>query len=99
MTLTIHTDQVPLRIDDHGDVRIGKSNVLLDLVIEQFEEGHSPEAIVYGYDTLNLPDVYAVIAYYLRHKDEVNAFLAQREREAVELRKKLEAAGMSDPDF
>ena len=33
-----------------------------------------------------LPDVYAVIAYYLRHRSEVEAYLARREQRAEEVR-------------
>jgi hypothetical protein len=40
---------------------------------------------------LDLADVYAVIAYYLRHRDEVRAYLKRREEEAEALRAKIEA--------
>ena len=38
-----------------------------------------------------LADVHAVIAYYLRHRDEVRAYLARRAGEAEALRAKIEA--------
>ena len=41
------------------------------------------------YSTLALPDVYAVIAYYLRHRSEIEAYLAEREQKAEEVRQKL----------
>ena len=65
--------------------------VLLELVIRAFQDGATPEAIVQRYSTLALPDVYAVIAYYLRHRIEVEAYLAQREQKAEEVRQKLES--------
>jgi len=42
-------------------------------------------------DTLDLADVQAVIAYYLRHREEVRAYLKRREEEAEALRAKIEA--------
>ena len=51
----------------------------------------SPEDMVRAYDTLVLADVHAVIAYYLRHRDEVHAYLDRRKQEAEALRAKIEA--------
>src|SRR3979490_1647638 len=87
----IHADPPPLRTDEGGTIRVGKSRITLDLVVEQYENGMSPENMVRAYDTLNLADVHAVIAYYLRHRDEVRAYLKRREEEAEALRVKIEA--------
>lgn len=43
------------------------------------------------FDTLDLADVYAVIAYYLRHGAEVDAYLAEQRRLADEVRREIEA--------
>jgi hypothetical protein len=51
----------------------------------------TPEEMVRAYDTLLLADVHAVIAYYLRHRDEVRAYRKRREEEAQALRAKIEA--------
>jgi uncharacterized protein (DUF433 family) len=87
----VHADAPPLRVDQEGTVRIGTSRVSLDLVVEQYENGMTPEDMVRAYDTLVLADVHAVIAYYLRHRDEVRAYLKRREEEAEALRAKIEA--------
>jgi uncharacterized protein (DUF433 family) len=77
---------------DEGDaVRVGKSRVSLDLVVEQYENGMTPEDLVRAYDTLELADVHAVIAYYLRHREEVRAYLKRRAETAKALRAKIEA--------
>jgi len=47
----------------------------------RLDAGASPEAIVEEYDALKLGDVYAVITHYLRHKDEVAAYLAAQEKD------------------
>ena len=57
MELVIRDDPAPLRLDEHDDVRVGGSRVLLDLVVHAFQGGASPEAIVRSYDTLSLSSV------------------------------------------
>jgi uncharacterized protein (DUF433 family) len=81
----------PLRVDEGGVVRVGSSRVSLDLVVEQYENGMTPEEMVRAYDTLVLADVYATIAYYLRHRDEVRTYLNRRIAEAEALRAKIES--------
>ena len=89
--LTLHADQPPLRVDEGGAVRVGNTRISLDLVVEQYENGMSPEDIAGAYNTLVLADVHGVIAYYLRHRDEVRSYLKVRAEEAEALRAKIEA--------
>jgi uncharacterized protein (DUF433 family) len=89
--LPIYAEPPPLRVDEGGAVRVGKSRISLDLVVEQYENGMDPEDMVRAYDTLELADVHAVIAYYLRHREEVRAYLKRRGADAVTLRAKIEA--------
>jgi uncharacterized protein (DUF433 family) len=84
------TASAPLRVDEGGVVRVGKSRVSLEVVVEQYENGMKPEEMVRAYDTLVLADVHATIAYYLRHRDEVLSYLKRREVEAAALRMKIE---------
>jgi uncharacterized protein (DUF433 family) len=88
--LAIHTDPVPLRMDEYGAARVEDSQVLLDIVVREFENGAGPEEIVHTYSTLQLADVYAVIAYYLRHKEEVQAYLRARKLDAERLQQEIE---------
>src|SRR5205809_2590545 len=88
--LPLHADRPPLRVDEGGVVRVGNSRISLDLIVEQYENGMAPEDMVRAYDTLMLADVYAVMAYYLRHRDEVRAYLKRRAEEAAVLRAKIE---------
>src|ERR1041384_4551577 len=85
------TDRHPLRWDEDDVVRVGKSRISLDLIVEQYENGMSPEDMVRAYDSLNLGDAYAAIGFYLKHRDEVRCYLTRRAEEAVLLRKKIEA--------
>jgi uncharacterized protein (DUF433 family) len=91
MSLTIQPDPLPLRLDEHGVIRVGDSQVLLDIVIREFKNGAEPEAIAHGYPTLNLADVYGVIAYYLRHRKDIDDYLDTRRQEAEKLRQEIEA--------
>jgi hypothetical protein len=64
---------------------------LLELVIRAFQDGATPEAIAQRYPTVALADIYAVIAYYLRHQAEVEAYLVEREQQAREVRERIES--------
>lgn len=89
--LPLHPEPPPLRVDEGGAIRVGTSRVNLDVVVEQYENGMTPEDMVRAYDTLDLADVHAVIAYYLRHREEVRTYLKRRQEEAEVLRVKIEA--------
>lgn len=91
MVQIAETERVPLRMDQTGSIRVGNTRVLLDLVISAHNAGAAPEQIVESYTTLDLADVYDVIAYYLRHRAEIDDYIAQRITEAEELRKEIEA--------
>jgi uncharacterized protein (DUF433 family) len=95
MTITLHTDPVPLRLDDTGTIRVGASRVTLDVLLADYHSGMTPEEIVRQLDTLDLPDVYAAIAYYHRHRADVDDYLRNRAAAANALRREIEA---SQPD-
>jgi uncharacterized protein (DUF433 family) len=81
---------VPLREEPAGVLRVGKSRVLLELVLHAFKAGATAEAIVQSYDTLNLADVYAVISRYLAAPEPFEEYLRQREEAAAETRRQIE---------
>jgi uncharacterized protein (DUF433 family) len=89
LTFIAQAEAPPLHEDAGGALRVGDSRVLLELVIRAFQDGATPEAIVKRYSTLALPDVYAVIAYYLRHPGEVEAYLDRREQAAEDARRRI----------
>jgi uncharacterized protein (DUF433 family) len=80
----------PLKVDAEGTVRVQGTRVTLDTVVGAFDEGCTAEEILLDYPSLKLADIYAVIAYYLRHREEVGAYLEQRQRKAEEVRRKIE---------
>jgi uncharacterized protein (DUF433 family) len=91
MSFVVQSEVPPLHEDDSGAIRVGTTRVLLELLIRAFQDGATPEAIVQRYSTLTLADVYAVIAYYLRHRGEVEDYLARREQQAEEVRQRTDA--------
>jgi uncharacterized protein (DUF433 family) len=82
---------VPLREEPSGVFRVGKSRVLLELVIDSFKAGATPEAIVQSYDTLNLADVYAVVSRYLADPAPFEEYLKKCDEAAEDTRRRIEA--------
>jgi uncharacterized protein (DUF433 family) len=82
---------VPLWTDEHGAIRIGNTRVLLELVIHLYYMGETPEGIVDTYPTLTTSDVYAVIAYYLTHRKEIDVYVRQRDEQAEQILRNIEA--------
>jgi hypothetical protein len=91
MTLVIVAESAPLKINADSVVQVGKTRVTLDTVVSVFKQGTTAEEIVYRYPSLKLADVYATIAFYLNHQQEVEAYLQQRQKQAQEVRKMNEA--------
>ena len=85
------TMTIPLRTDEHGAIRVGSTRVLLELVIHAYYAGETPEGIVDSYPTLTTSDVYAVIAYYLAHREEINIYVRQRDEQAEQIIRDIEA--------
>jgi uncharacterized protein (DUF433 family) len=91
VSLIIETRPLPLTLDADGVARVGYTRVTLDTVIAAFVEGATAEEIVYQYPSLDLPDVYSVIGYYLRHRSEIDQYLRQRQKQASVIRKRNES--------
>ena len=89
--LQIDHEKIPLSVDADGVLRVSGTRVRLDTVVIAFELGDTPEQIVQSYDSLNLSDVYAVITYYLRHRDEVQAYLNERQAKRDQVREEIQA--------
>lgn len=90
MTLAIALEPTPIEADAHGVVRVAKTRVTLDTVVKAFLEGCTSEEIGEQYPSLELSDIYLVIGYYLRHRDEVDAYLAERQRQANIIQQEVE---------
>ena len=78
-------DAIPLAKDSHGVYRVGGSRVTLDLVVRAFNRGATPEEIAQDFPSLELPDIYQVIGYYLKHGSELAEYFDRRQREEQEM--------------
>jgi uncharacterized protein (DUF433 family) len=86
MKLAIVAEPAPLQANEDGVILIGKTRVTLDTVVSVFNQGATAEEIVYRYPSLNLAEVYATIAFYLKHQSKVEAYVRQRRQQAQEIR-------------
>lgn len=87
----IGPEPVPLVRDQTGRLMVPGTRISLDVLVAAFKRGKTPEAIHDAYETVALPDVYAIFTYYLRHRSEVEAYLAGQEREGAEIQARIEA--------
>ena len=81
---------VPLVQSDDGTVRVTGSRVTLDTLVGEFRDGATPEQIQDSFPSLSLGSIYSCIAYYLEHRDEVDAYLTERADEASETQRRIE---------
>src|SRR5438128_7540168 len=100
MSMTIHADPVPLRVDEQGVIRIADSRLALEVVLDYHHQGMTAEAIAEGYaDIITLADVHAVLTYYHRHRAEIDHYLQCRNQEAEATRRDIEASQPPRPGF
>ncbi|XQQ05175.1 MAG: DUF433 domain-containing protein [Leptolyngbya sp. IPPAS B-1204] len=91
MTLEVVAKPAPLKANADGVILVGQTRVTLDTVVAAFHQGATAEEIVYRYPSLKLADVYATIAFYLKHQTEVETYLQQRRQQSQEIREMNQA--------
>jgi len=74
-----------------GTLRVAGTRVSIDSVIHAFWEGATPEEICQDFPSLTLAQVYGVIAYYLNHRDTVDAYLKKGHEEIEKLQDEFTA--------
>ena len=79
MSVPLPAHAPPIREAD-GALRVGRTGVTLETVLWTFQQGAAPEDIKTQFPSLELADIYDVIAYYLRHREDVDEYLRQREQ-------------------
>lgn len=94
--MQIESLTVPLRVDSNGCIRIGQTRVLLELVVSAFNQGATADEIATDwYTALSIGEAYAAIAYYLQHRDAVDAYVEQSRQRANDARARGEALGIT----
>jgi len=74
-----------------GGWRIADSRVSLDSVVHAYLEGKSPETIAEDFPTLSLEQIHGALAFYLRHRAEMDRYLAAQDARWEQLREDSEA--------
>ena len=90
--VAIEPEPVPLVRDQAGRLMVPGTRISLDVLVADFKSGKTPESIHDAYGTVSLADVYAIFAYYLRHRAEIEAYLIDQQREGDEVQTQIEAA-------
>jgi uncharacterized protein (DUF433 family) len=62
--------------------RVGGTRVSLDSLVYLFREGVSAESMVESYAALTLEQVHGALAFYLANQTEIDAYLAEGQRES-----------------
>ena len=75
-----------------GGYWLAGTRVSLDSVVYAFLDGLSPESIAESFDTLTLEEIYGALAFYLGHREEINAYLRQSEAEFDALYRRMRDA-------
>jgi uncharacterized protein (DUF433 family) len=87
MALALTSQPVPLTLTDDGVIRVSGTRVSLDTIVAAFERGSSAEEIALQYSSLPLADIYAVLSFYLRHRQQVQKYLQERAEIAAAVRR------------
>lgn len=99
MIPTPTTITIPLQTDQHGIIRVGGTRVTLDSLLNYYLQGETAEDLHEGFPTVALTDIYAVIAYYLANRDEVDAYLQRNQAAAEQRRRDYEANNPKSAEF
>jgi uncharacterized protein (DUF433 family) len=86
----IHLDAIPLVTGDDGVMRVVNTRVTLDTIVAAFDAGATPEEIVQQYPSVDLAAAYAIIAFVLSRRSEVDSYLARRHEVADDVRSEVE---------
>jgi hypothetical protein len=65
---------------------VADTRVTLDTIVGAFSDGATAEEIAQQYSSVGLPEIYSVIGFYLTRRDEVNAYLRERQAQTDQVR-------------
>lgn len=82
---------VPLRVSQDGNIRVGPTRVTFTTIVESYRGGEMPEQIHEGFPTVPLAHIYAVIAFYLANREVLDAYIDELNKAADRLRQEHEA--------
>jgi uncharacterized protein (DUF433 family) len=71
------------KFDDRECIRVKGTRVLIEILLDEFNQGISPEKIQENYPTVTREQVYASITYYLHYRKEIDAYM-EKSREVAD---------------
>lgn len=64
-------------------ILVGGTRVTFDVVIAEYLNGAAANDIAQDFPAISLADVHGTIAYYLRHREELDRYLDERRQQAA----------------
>lgn len=79
-----------IEVDEAGVAWIAGANTkVIEVAIDKLSHGSSPEEMHFQYPHLSVAQIYAALAYYYDHQDELDAEIERQLREVGEMRKQV----------
>lgn len=91
MTALEKVQIVPLTQLGDGTIIVTGTGIALEIVVARHNAGDTPLEIQEGFPTLELADIYSIIAYYLSHRAEVDAYVNRQKRRTQAARARFES--------
>jgi uncharacterized protein (DUF433 family) len=82
---------VGIRVDKDGRLRVGNSRVLVEGILILYRSGETAEQLLENFPTMAPEDLFATLAYYLRHRPEMDAWIDEVERETERVIEMIDA--------
>ncbi len=75
-------------LDDNSVPQVAGANTkVVEIVMDQYAYGWSPEEICYQHPHLSMGQIHSALAYYWDHKDELDTDIKRRLRHVEEMEK------------
>ncbi|MEE8450381.1 MAG: DUF433 domain-containing protein [Thermoguttaceae bacterium] len=75
-------DSLYLEMHSEDDVRVKGTRVGIEHLLSAYLAGSLPEEMAIEFPTLTLEQVHGIIAWYLRNREDADAYLHRRQRRA-----------------
>jgi uncharacterized protein (DUF433 family) len=72
-----------------GGYWVAGTRVYLDSIVYDFLDGMSPDSIAENFPVLTLEDIFGALAFYLAHREEVDAYLRETDAQFESLQNRL----------
>ena len=81
---------VPITVEQDGSWKVTGTRVTVEVLIDQFKRGSTPEQILDDFPNVPLASIYEIIGYYLSNQQTVEKYISTRDEEAKAIKEKLE---------